>query len=160
MAIRTCLFAILAIALLPSAKAQTASCDSATAPVLTAELPARPFAAVASADGCIVYVSLVEKGEESPGAIAVLKRSGGMLSALRGVSVDPAPFGLVLSHDGTLLIAHMAAAPLSSIPQSSWRANRARRSRGSTMADATGFPTSRPTTVLRSSATSTPPTFR
>jgi YVTN family beta-propeller protein len=90
---------------MPQAFAETASCHAAAVSVLTAELPARPFAAVPSADGCTIYVSLLGKGEHAKGAIAVLKRDGDKLSALRAVTVDPAPLGLVLSHDGTLLIA-------------------------------------------------------
>jgi len=102
---KTNLFAALILALMPPAFAETASCHAAAVSVLTAELPARPFAAIPSADGCTIYVSLVGQGKNAKGAIAVLKRDGDKLSAVRGVMVDPAPFGMVLSHDGALLIA-------------------------------------------------------
>lgn len=93
------------LVLAPQAVAEPDSCNAIQAAVLTVTLPAHPFAALPSADGCIVYVSLVDKGPRKPGAVAVLRRDGGKLSALRGVSLDPTPMGMALSHDGKLLIA-------------------------------------------------------
>ena len=93
------------LVLAPQAVAGPDSCNAMQAAVLTATLPAHPFAAIPSADGCTIYVSLMGQGPRKPGAVAVLRRDGGKLSALRGIPLDPAPMGLVLSHDGKLLIA-------------------------------------------------------
>jgi DNA-binding beta-propeller fold protein YncE len=81
-------------------------CNVARAAVLTVSLPAHPFAAIPSADGCTIYVSLMgQQGAHGAGAIAVLKRSDGLMSAERAVKLDAAPSGMALTHDGTLLIA-------------------------------------------------------
>lgn len=88
------------------AQAQPAACNARTAaPSVTVALPARPFAVAPSRDGCWVFVSMLgdERGN-NPG-IAVLKRSNGRIELARVVPLTSHPAGIVLTHDGQLLIA-------------------------------------------------------
>lgn len=94
-----------ALVLAPAAQAQTPDCGAAGPAVETVPLPAHPFAAIPSADGCTIYVSLLGKGERGKGAVAALRRENGAPHVLASVEVDPAPTEMVLSHDGALLIA-------------------------------------------------------
>ena len=85
-----------------AAQAQSADCNvSAAAPSVTIALPSSPFTAVPSHDGCWVFVSLTGR---VPG-IAVLKRSRGTVDLSRVAPLASAPTGIVLTHDGKLLIA-------------------------------------------------------
>lgn len=79
-----------------------AGCDSTAPTVLEAHVTGAPFAAVSSADGCTIYVSVTGT---TRGSIAVVKRSGGALVPAGEIALSRAPFGLALSHDGSILIA-------------------------------------------------------
>jgi DNA-binding beta-propeller fold protein YncE len=70
-------------------------------PSVTVTLPGNPFAVKPSADGCWVFASV---GGRNPG-IAVLKRGNQRIDIVRVVPVPSAPAGIVLTHDGKLLIA-------------------------------------------------------
>src|SRR5580658_10501651 len=84
------------------AQAQPAGCNAPLAsPSVTIALPGNPFAVKPSADGCWVFASV----GGAKGGIAVLKRQNGHIEMSRVVSVSPAPAGIVLTHDGKLLIA-------------------------------------------------------
>ncbi|HEY1753758.1 MAG TPA: hypothetical protein VGG72_00065 [Bryobacteraceae bacterium] len=84
-----------------AAQAQSADCNaSAASPSVTIALPSNPFTAVPSHDGCWVFVSLTGRA-----GIAVLKRSGGAVELARVAPLTSAPTGIVLTHDGKLLIA-------------------------------------------------------
>jgi DNA-binding beta-propeller fold protein YncE len=74
-------------------------------PSVTVTLPGNPFAVKPSADGCWVFASV---GGGNPG-IAVLKRGNRRIDLVRVVSVPSAPAGIVLTHDGKLLIAAAAS---------------------------------------------------
>jgi len=87
----------------------------ATRPVATVELPGNPFQAVATSDGCHVFVSLAGATEPSdprrpprPGAfiggVAVVSRLRGDPSLTRVVQLEGSPWGMALTHDGGLLI--------------------------------------------------------
>ena len=67
------------------------------------DVPGRPFAAVPSADGCEVFVSLT--GKKGRSQIAVLARSNGAMSVAHTLAVPGQLTGLALSHDGKVLIA-------------------------------------------------------
>src|SRR5580658_297259 len=85
-----------------AAQAQSANCNAnAASPSVTIALPSNPFTAVPSRDGCWVFVSLTGG---APG-IAVLKRSGGVVELSRVAPLASSPTGIVLTHDGKLLIA-------------------------------------------------------
>lgn len=88
---------------------------AAAKPVVVVELPGRPFQAVPSADGCHVFVSLVgpvEPGDPRrppqpgapKGAVAVVGRTDGEPSLISVLTLEGSPYGMVLTHDGRLLI--------------------------------------------------------
>jgi len=79
-----------------------AACWCASAQSITVALPGRPFAVVPSKDNQTLFVSLVDGPDRG---VAVVKRSGGRAELSGNVRMDSGPTGLVLSHDGKLLIA-------------------------------------------------------
>ncbi|HEY6340448.1 MAG TPA: hypothetical protein VIY49_03065 [Bryobacteraceae bacterium] len=84
------------------AQVQSNGCNARLAsPSVTIALPGNPFGVKASGDGCWVFVSV----GGANGGIAVLKRGNGRMDVARVVPVTPAPAGIVLTHDGKLLIA-------------------------------------------------------
>ncbi len=86
-------------------RAQQPNCDSALAsPSITVDLPDHPFDAAPTPDGCRILVSL---GPASHGSaeIAVLTRENGRIQLARTAKLKAgAALGMVLSHDGKLLI--------------------------------------------------------
>jgi YVTN family beta-propeller protein len=101
----SCLVAVIAAGLALGATApEAANCNKTAEPVLYFNLPGHPFGAVPTPDGCWIFVSIppVERG--SQGGIGVLKRLGGSLTLTRFLKDDVAPLGMVLTHDGKLLI--------------------------------------------------------
>ena len=85
--------------------AQSKGCNEPAASVsVSLSLPSSPFTAVPSADGCWVFVSMTGGRGTRPG-IAVVKRFGGKLNVDHTVDLTSAPAGIVLTHDGKLLIA-------------------------------------------------------
>jgi len=70
---------------------------------LKVHLPGHPFEALASRDGCWLFVSLQVARDR--GGIAVLHRTSGTLSQMRVALLSgPLPAGMALTHDGALLI--------------------------------------------------------
>lgn len=87
-----------------SARAEPPNCNQAAASaIVQVDVPGRPFAAVPSADGCTIFVSLTAPNGHSQ--IAVLARANGALSVARTLTVPGQLTGLALSHDGTVLAA-------------------------------------------------------
>lgn len=85
-----------------AAKAQPGGCNAPLpSPLVTISLPGNPFAVKPTSDGCWLFVSV----GGANGGIAVLKRRDGHIETVRVVRVAPAPAGIVLTHDGKLLIA-------------------------------------------------------
>lgn len=91
-----------------------ADCSPARA-VSEIALPGNPFQALATADGCYAFVSLVgpvEPGDPRrpprPGApkggVAVVRIAGGEPALLGVTQLEGSPYGMVLTHDGRLLI--------------------------------------------------------
>ncbi len=68
---------------------------------VTVPLPGNPFAVKPSADGCWVFATV----GGARGGIAVLKRGQGRIEMARVVPTPSGPAGIVLTHDGKLLIA-------------------------------------------------------
>jgi DNA-binding beta-propeller fold protein YncE len=66
-------------------------------------LPGQPFGVVVSADQQWVFVALVGSGQGR--GIAVLRNDHGKFELARTVSMSSAPTGIVLTHDGEMLIA-------------------------------------------------------
>jgi DNA-binding beta-propeller fold protein YncE len=68
-------------------------------------LPLHPFGAVASTDGCWLFVTVDGANPPFPSALAVLRRSGGMIKVQRLVALKGEHIGgAVLTHDRKLLI--------------------------------------------------------
>jgi DNA-binding beta-propeller fold protein YncE len=85
-----------------SARAEAATC-AAPPKAMVIEVPGRPFAAVATADNCWLFVSLVT--ERDQGAIAVLRNQDGAFGLDHTMSLQSSVFGAALTHDGKLLLA-------------------------------------------------------
>jgi DNA-binding beta-propeller fold protein YncE len=82
---------------------RAAECNRAmTIPVTHVTLPGSPFTALPSADGCWLFVSL-ETSTAHPG-VAVLARGDGTVTLKRTLALPGSPAGMVLTHDGTVLI--------------------------------------------------------
>jgi len=77
-------------------------CRPAEAPIRVA-LPGRPYAAVASASGCAIFVSL--QNSPNPGGISLIAFEAGKFVVKNTVTLTIQPAGLALSHDGRVLIA-------------------------------------------------------
>lgn len=77
----------------------------AAQPITTIDLPAHPFGIVPTSDGCHLFVSLISANPRSPNGVAVLDRAAGKLKLRRIASFEDGPTGMVLTHDGQLLIA-------------------------------------------------------
>jgi DNA-binding beta-propeller fold protein YncE len=81
--------------------ARATECNRAMAnPLVHVMLPGSPFTALPSADGCWLFVSLTQPRPE----VAVIARGNGGLALKRMVSLPGWPTGMVLTHDGKVLI--------------------------------------------------------
>jgi DNA-binding beta-propeller fold protein YncE len=89
------------LALAAPAAAQT-QCNVPSADVTASlALPGAPFAAIPTADGCTIFVSLTARGV---GHIAVVQRTGGAVSLAHDVAIgNGLAGGMALSHDGKTL---------------------------------------------------------
>ncbi len=99
-------------------RAQGGGCDRPLArPISYLRLPAHPFQAIPTSDGCWIFVALPAKGAPEPGArpkgkrhllapgrIALVHRTGGELKLVRTLAIEGSPWGMVLTHDGKLLV--------------------------------------------------------
>jgi DNA-binding beta-propeller fold protein YncE len=92
------------LALATAGAARAAPC-AYTAGAATVETPGRPFIAVASADGCWLFVALGHlKGDKmGSGGVAVLHNDGGGFRVAHMAPMKDYPGGLALSHDGKTL---------------------------------------------------------
>src|SRR5450631_3831074 len=89
----------------------TVDCNQPTSqPIAWVDLPStHAFQALPSKDGCWIFVSLAtgngEAGDSDPAAkIAIFARKAGRISLSRVVHVGGNPNGMVLTHDGTMLV--------------------------------------------------------
>lgn len=92
--------AVFCAATAASAAAQTA-CNTVPSAPLNVAVPGSPFQIVSSPDGCWIFASMARKGA----GVAVLRRSEGSLELTRTAKINPLPRGIVMTHDGKLLIA-------------------------------------------------------
>ena len=107
--------AVAILCLAAAHRAHAANCNQpAASPALKLNLPGRPFEALASPDGCWIFVSMLPAQSRRnfsgtiDGGIAVVQRDSGKLRIRRieVVSLTSAgSTGIVLTHDGKLLIA-------------------------------------------------------
>jgi len=73
-------------------------------PITMIDLPGNPFEPVPTSDGCWIFVSLSSASRPERPGIAVLKRSEGRIKLERVAYTAPGSTGIVLTHDGKLLI--------------------------------------------------------
>ena len=87
------------------AQSRGADCNApADSAVRLIGLPGHPFGTVSSLDGCWIFVSLTSPIRWANG-VAVLQRNGnGDIRLQKILALDGNPFGMVLTHDGKLLI--------------------------------------------------------
>jgi DNA-binding beta-propeller fold protein YncE len=83
-------------------QAQTTCTGPPASAVSTVDLPSRPFGIAISADGCSLFASMFGARD---GSIAVLARKGSHVALVRTVPLPTSAAGVVLTHDGKLLIA-------------------------------------------------------
>ena len=82
-----------------------ANCQAPSAtPSVKIDLPGHPFQAVSSRDGCWIFAGIIGDGEKPVSGIAVIRRVGGKLELAQTAKLDHAVTGIVLTHDGKLLI--------------------------------------------------------
>jgi DNA-binding beta-propeller fold protein YncE len=106
----TALSLICLVALSASSFAQvrpaSADCNRAgPEPIAFESLAGNPFMAIPTRNGCWVFVSLDATDHGSQSGIAVLHRVGGNVSLVQLVPIKGEPAGMILTHDGKLLIA-------------------------------------------------------
>ncbi|HZS47577.1 MAG TPA: beta-propeller fold lactonase family protein [Blastocatellia bacterium] len=66
-------------------------------------MPGRPFKAVSTSDGCWIFVSVNGANQAAPHGVQVLQRDHGQIKTKNLFQTQGAPFGMVLTHDGSLL---------------------------------------------------------
>ena len=87
------------------AQARATACNQpASEPVTFVDVPGHPFTPVLTKDGCWIFVSLSNPKDGPPSGVGVLHRTGGTVSLVRVVATDGGPAGMVLTHDGKVLI--------------------------------------------------------
>jgi len=103
---RRLLFAgLTAIGVATAAHAQAAPC-AYTAEAAAVSVPGRPFAALPSADGCWLFVSMLGAAKPSEGGgVAVLRNENGRFVVTHVLPIAGGPGGIALTHDGRTLIA-------------------------------------------------------
>ncbi|HYW41443.1 MAG TPA: YncE family protein [Bryobacteraceae bacterium] len=85
--------------------AQPSRCNAPLpSPVIGVPLPGRPFMTAITPDGCWIFAGLLGGDNGQARGLAVLRRSGGRVELVRTVSVEGGMGGLVLTHDGKLLV--------------------------------------------------------
>jgi len=96
-----------ALALCAAAQSRAADCNSRAKEALRyVKLPGHPFSTISSADGCWLFVSLSSSSPVEANGVAVLRRNGNDdIKLIRVVRVESSPSGMVLTHNGKMLIA-------------------------------------------------------
>jgi DNA-binding beta-propeller fold protein YncE len=85
--------------------ATPSACNQATAdPVTDVSLPGHPFMALATPDGCWIFVSMQQGRPALQAGVAVVQRMRGTVTLARVISLENSAVGMVLSHDGKMLI--------------------------------------------------------
>jgi DNA-binding beta-propeller fold protein YncE len=89
-----------------AAQNRGADCNSlAKEAVRYVKLPGHPFSTISSADGCWLFVSLSSSSPLEVNGVAVLRRNGnGDIQLLRVVPVESGPSGMIMTHNGRVLI--------------------------------------------------------
>jgi DNA-binding beta-propeller fold protein YncE len=95
------------LSLCAAAQKKGMDCNTpAKEPVRYVNLPGHPFSTISSPDGCWLFVSISSSGPREVNGVVVLRRNGnGDIRLQRVVPVKSGPTGMVMTHDGRLLIA-------------------------------------------------------
>ena len=75
-----------------------------TDPISYVPLPGHPFSTIASKDGCWLFVSVTSSNPKSANGVAMLSRANGRIILKKVFSIEAGPTGMVMTHDGKLLI--------------------------------------------------------
>ncbi len=99
--------ALLAISSSALASVTETDCNGpSNAPIVHVSTPGHPFSTVLTRDGCWMFVSVASPNPRQAGGIAVFERHGNDKVLLkRMVPIAGGTFGLVMAHDGGLLLA-------------------------------------------------------
>jgi DNA-binding beta-propeller fold protein YncE len=90
---------------LGQAAQQSSQCNApAAAPLSYVPLPGHPFSTISSRDGCWLFVSVTSSNPRSATGVALLSRGKGQITLKKVFPVEAGPTGMVLTHDGNLLI--------------------------------------------------------
>jgi YVTN family beta-propeller protein len=85
--------------------ATRSACNQASKePIALLDLPGFPFEPIPTPDGCWIFVSLTSASDGAHPGIAVLRRLEGTVKMVRLISMPPGAAGMVLTHDGRVLI--------------------------------------------------------
>lgn len=100
---------VIALLLCSSAAAQTrassSQCNALPSSALTyVQLPGHPFGTVSTRDGCWLFVSVNTSNPRSLSGVALLSRSAGQIKFKKLFPLGGEPTGMVMTHDGKLLI--------------------------------------------------------
>lgn len=100
------LFVLLLCASMSAQGAKSAARCNAAAPepVSFIPLPGHPFSTVASKDGCWLFVTVTSGNPRSANGVAMLRRTDGRITLQKVFPVEASPTGMVMTHDGKLLI--------------------------------------------------------
>jgi DNA-binding beta-propeller fold protein YncE len=93
------------LAALFATAAFAADCNAIPGLTEKIDLPGHPFKIALTSDGCRLFVAMIAQSAKEASGIAVLSRANGHLRLERTVPLKPAPIGVVLTHDGKLLLA-------------------------------------------------------
>jgi DNA-binding beta-propeller fold protein YncE len=87
----------------PITKSDPISAGAKSDPIVLVSLPGEAFQALPSRDGTWIFVSLNDADQGRPG-ILVFRRGGDAPALVRRFDLDDAPAGMVVTHDGKLLV--------------------------------------------------------
>ena len=73
-------------------------------PISYVPLPGHPFSTISSKDGCWLFVSVTSSNPKSANGVAMLSRMDGRIILKKVFPIEAGPTGMVLTHDGKLLI--------------------------------------------------------
>lgn len=83
----------------------TSQCNAAAPDSISyIPLPGHPFSTISSKDGCWLFVSVTSTSPRSANGVAMLSRSQGRITLKKVIPVEASPTGMVMTHDGKLLI--------------------------------------------------------
>ena len=89
----------------PGQANQISQCNASPAkPISYVALPGHPFSTISSKDGCWLFVSLTSSNPKSANGVALLSRKKGQITLKKVFPVEAGPTGMILTHDGKLLI--------------------------------------------------------